>query len=284
LNLSSYSAREQVEKRMRVPSARQTHHSTPPKLAIATQRDSLFQQVADRIGVGIASGTIAIGEILPNETDLGRDLRVSRTSYREAVKFLSAKGLVEARQKSGTRVAPRSKWNVLDPDVLRWSLHNLNSETFVRDLFELRRFIEPNAAKLAAERRTDVQLEVIAMALDGLETREPYSEAHIESDLAFHTAILDAAGNSAVLCLRSVIETTLHWSMRLQNGKERGAFTMSMADHRRVYEAIANRDGDMAHTVMTTLVLVALADTREALARGLKAKSNAVASPQKAAE
>jgi GntR family transcriptional regulator, galactonate operon transcriptional repressor len=261
------------DKRMTSPTAprkRQTKLSEPPaKIA----RDSLFQQVADRLGIGIVAGHFAIGELLPNESDLGRDLRVSRTAYREAVKILSAKGLVEARPKSGTRVAPRERWNILDPDVLRWSLHSLGSDMFVRDLFELRRFIEPNAAKLAAERRTDVQLMAIAGALQGLETREPYSDAHIEADLAFHAAIFDAAGNQAVSCLKSVVSATLHWSMRLQNGKQRGAFTTSMADHRRVYEAIAAQDGDRAHSVMTTLVLDALADTRAELCKYREVKT-----------
>jgi GntR family transcriptional regulator, galactonate operon transcriptional repressor len=260
---------------------RTTRRVEPLAMPPATPRDSLFQQVAERIGANIVSGTFEIGALIPNESDLGRDLKVSRTAYREAIKFLSAKGLVEARPKSGTRVAPRANWTMLDPDILRWSLQTANSDAFVRDLFELRRFIEPNAAKLAAERRTDAQLAAIASALHGLETREPYSESHIESDLAFHTAIFDAAGNSAVSCLKSVVQTTLHWSMRLQNGKARGAFTTAMADHRRVYEAIANRDGDMAHSVMTTLVLDALADTRAELVRRQKTVAGTVAEQAK---
>jgi GntR family transcriptional regulator, galactonate operon transcriptional repressor len=227
-------------------------------------RDSLFQQVADRLGIAIVAGEFSSGALLPNESDLGR---VSRTAYREAIKILSAKGLVESRPKSGTRVALRERWNVLDPDVLRWSLHSLGSDMFVRDLFELRRFIEPNAAKLAAERRTAQQLVAISNALVGLETREPYSDAHIEADLSFHTAIFDAANNQAVSCLKSVVSATLHWSMRLQNGKQRGAFATAMADHRRVFEAIAAQDGDRAHSVMTTLVLDALSDTRAELAK-----------------
>jgi GntR family transcriptional regulator, galactonate operon transcriptional repressor len=256
----------------------------PLAMAKAAPRDSLFQQVAERIGAGIVSGAFEIGSLIPNESDLGRDLKVSRTAYREAIKFLSSKGLVEARPKSGTRVAPRAQWTMLDPDLLRWSLQTANSDAYVRDLFELRRFIEPNAARLAAERRTDPQLAVIATALHGLETREPYSESHIEADLAFHTAIFDAAGNSAVASLKSVVQTTLHWSMRLQNGKARGAFATAMADHRRVYEAIAKRDGDMAHAVMTTLVLDALADTRAELARRQTAAARGAAFTPTAAE
>jgi GntR family transcriptional regulator, galactonate operon transcriptional repressor len=267
--MSSNSARELSKKRMPTPTktTASTADETAPLPKVA--RDSLSQQVAERLGIGIVTGKFDIGALLPNETDLGRDLRVSRTAYREAIKFLSAKGLVEARPKSGTRVADRAHWNILDPDLLRWSLHSVERDHYVRDLFELRRFIEPNAAKLAAERRTQTQLDAIAAALHGLETRVPYSEPHIEADLAFHNAIFDAAGNSALSCLKSVVGTTLHWSMRLQTGKERGAFATSMADHRRVYEAIAIGDGDRAHSIMTTLVLDALTDTREALARQL---------------
>ncbi len=82
--------------------------------------DRLFGQVAQKLAVAIISGDIGAGALLPNEDDLRADISVSRTAYREAVKILTAKGLVEARPKSGTRAAPRERWNLLDRDVLAW--------------------------------------------------------------------------------------------------------------------------------------------------------------------
>ncbi len=116
--------------------------------------DRLFGQVAQKLAVAIITGAVKAGEVLPDEDDLRSDISVSRTAYREAVKVLTAKGLVEARPKSGTRAAPRESWNLLDPDVLAWHFEADPNEKFIRDLFELRRFAEPAAARLAAQRRT----------------------------------------------------------------------------------------------------------------------------------
>ena len=89
---------------------------------------------------------------------LADEVTVSRTAYREALKFLTSKGLIEAKPKTGTRVRPRGEWNLLDPDILRWSLQAGPSLDFARDLFELRRTIEPEATRLAALRHSDEDL------------------------------------------------------------------------------------------------------------------------------
>ena len=90
---------------------------------------------------------------------------MSRSAYREAVQVLSAKGLVESRPKTGTRVLPRNRWNLLDPDVLAWAFSGEPDIHFVRSLFELRAIVEPAAARLAAERRDKVDLKEMRDAL-----------------------------------------------------------------------------------------------------------------------
>ena len=75
---------------------------------------------------------------------------VSRTALREAYSILSAKALIVARPKIGTRVRPKSDWNLLDPEVLAWHLQATPNEHFVDDLFVLRQMVEPAAAALAA--------------------------------------------------------------------------------------------------------------------------------------
>ncbi len=82
------------------------------------------------------------------------DFGVSRTAYREAVRMLIAKGLVESRPHLGTHVTDRRRWQILDPDVLRWAFHSGPSLSFIQELFELRGILEPHAAELAARRRT----------------------------------------------------------------------------------------------------------------------------------
>jgi len=221
----------------------------------------LFGQVAQKLAVRIISGRVRAGEVLPNEEELRGEISVSRTAYREAVKVLTAKGLVEARPKSGTRVAPRAAWNLLDPDVLSWHFEADPNERFIRDLFELRSFVEPSAARLAAERRTPADLARIEAAYRGMCENPPYAEATIRADLAFHEAVLGASQNSTLQCLASVVTATIQWSLLLKSGDGRDLFIESLPDHAHVLDAILRRDGDLAAARMTGLVIDSLNTT-----------------------
>jgi GntR family transcriptional regulator, galactonate operon transcriptional repressor len=227
----------------------------------ALNADRLFGQVAQKLGRAIVAGHYNAGDLLPNEDDLRAEISVSRTAYREAVKFLTAKGMVEARPKSGTRVAPRDKWNLIDPDVLVWQLSMAPSEEFIHELFELRSIIEPKAAELAAKRYSPEQLERIDQALLTMEQELPYSEISIRADLDFHLAIFEAAGNPALSCLSHVVIATLQWTMLLQSRKSAEAFAGPVRDHRRVRNAIALRNGKVAAAMMHVLIADSLNDT-----------------------
>ncbi len=233
----------------------------PAVTSLSNPSESLFKQVTDKIAISIVSGDLETGALVPTEPEPGSGITPSRSVYREALKYLSAKGLIEAKQRSGTRVSQRSQWNLLDPDILRWALAGRIDEDFVKNLYELRLFIEPNAARLAAQRRTPAQLVQIRHALTGLETHVPYSDAIIQADLDYHSLILDAAGNPALTCLKSVIISTLLWSMRLQKNKMPAHFAVALADHQRVYRAIEEQNGDQAAAFMTSLVNDGLHDT-----------------------
>lgn len=229
--------------------------------------DSLFGQVTHRLAVAIVSGALPAGALVPNEDDLRAEISASRTAYREAIRFLAGKGLIEARPRSGTRVAPRSAWHLLDPDVLRWSLSSAANEGFIRDLFELRGLVEPGCAKIAALRRTSAQLRRIEEAVEGMGVSPPYSEEAMRFDLAFHDAIFDATGNAAIAALKDVVATTLLWSLRLQTDRTLESFKVPLSDHRRLFEAIARQDGEMAEMVSRILVADALRDTLTAFLR-----------------
>lgn len=224
----------------------------------------LFGQVAQKLAVAIISGQVRAGELLPNADDLRAEISVSRTSYREAVKVLTAKGLVEARPKSGTRAAPRQHWNLLDPDVLSWHFEADPNEKFIRDLFELRRFVEPSAARLAAQRRSAGDIARIEAAYRGMVENPPYAEITVRADLAFHEAIFAAAQNAALQCLASAVIATLQWSMLLKTGDE-AAYLASLPDHAHVLEAIVERDGDLAAARMAGLVIDSLNTTLSSL-------------------
>jgi DNA-binding FadR family transcriptional regulator len=226
--------------------------------------DRLFGQVAQKLAVTIITGAVRAGELLPNEDDLRSDISVSRTAYREAVKVLTAKGLVEARPKSGTRAAPRDRWNLLDPDVLSWHFEADPNEKFIRDLFELRRFVEPNAARLAAQRRTPADIARIEAAYRGMIENLPYADATIRADLAFHEAIFAAAQNAALQCLGSAVTATIQWSLLLKSN-DHDTFVQSLGDHEHILLAIVDRDGDLAAARMAGLVIDSLNSTLSSL-------------------
>ena len=87
------------------------------------------------------------GHVLTSEVDFAERNHISRTAYREAIRILAAKGLVESRPKAGTKITDPSRWHILDPDVLAWTFEGEPSQAAIDDLFELRLIIEPAAAE-----------------------------------------------------------------------------------------------------------------------------------------
>ena len=124
--------------------------------------------IARQLGIAIMSGQYAPGEILEGEVLASEQFAVSRTAYREALRILAAKGLLDARPKVGTRINPRSKWNFLDTDVLEWIFETEPDPQILNALFELRDLVEPAAAALAATRRTQAQLVSMRQALEDM--------------------------------------------------------------------------------------------------------------------
>src|SRR5437667_9243664 len=158
-------------------------------------RRGLHGAVVHKIGVQIVSGGLMPGEPVPTEEELTGELAVSRTVLREVVKVLAAKGLVEARPKTGTRVRERNDWNLLDPDVLAWRLETAPDPLFFRDVIEVRRIIEPEAARLAAERATEEQIRELEETFREMEAASDDPDAYLAPDLRFHALILAACRN-----------------------------------------------------------------------------------------
>jgi GntR family transcriptional regulator, galactonate operon transcriptional repressor len=124
-----------------------------------SRKRNLFAHVADELGSRIVRGEIQPGGAFPIEAELGEEFSASRSVIREAVKSLAAKGLLESRTRTGIRVLPPERWNLFDLDVLEWRYMSMPPEAFFRELFEIRRMIEPEAAALAAERGTGPKLQ-----------------------------------------------------------------------------------------------------------------------------
>jgi DNA-binding FadR family transcriptional regulator len=220
--------------------------------------------IAHKLGLAIVSGEYAPGDTLSGEIAFSEALDVSRSAYREAVQVLTAKGLVESRPKAGTRVLPRSRWNLLDPDVVAWAFAGDPDVQFIRSLFELRAIVEPAAARLAAERRDRADLKSMKDALGAMRRHTLATEAGLAADRDFHDAILRATRNDALVVLSASIGAAVNWTTQFKQ-RARALPRDPLPDHIRVYDGIAAGDPEAAGAAMRALVELALEDTRYAM-------------------
>ncbi|MFV0622584.1 FadR/GntR family transcriptional regulator [Sphingomonas sp. ac-8] len=220
--------------------------------------------IAHKLGLAIVSGEYAPGDTLSGEIAFSEALDVSRSAYREAVQVLTAKGLVESRPKAGTRVLPRDRWNLLDPDVVAWAFAGEPDLQLVRSLFELRAIVEPAAARLAAERRERADLKAMRDALASMRRHTLANEAGLAADREFHDAILRATRNDALVVLSASIGAAVNWTTQFKQ-RSRALPRDPVPDHVRVYDGIAAGNPDEAGAAMRALVDLALEDTRGAM-------------------
>ena len=245
-------------RRTRLPKAAST-----PALRIEPER-RINGSIAHYLGTAIVVGEYRPGDLFPGEIEASENLGVSRTAYREAVRTLMAKGLVESRPKTGTRVSDRRKWHLLDPDVLAWVFAGTPDHGFLRNLFEMRMIVEPAAAALAAERRTGGELARMGHALEEMARHGLATAEGQVADQRFHSLILDASRNEMLMALTSTIGGAVHWTT-LYKQRNHALPRDPIPDHRVLFEAIADADAGAARLAMTQLVELALQDTQMSL-------------------
>ncbi len=220
--------------------------------------------IAHRLGIAIVSGHYQPGDVLQTEAEFAEALDVSRTAFRDAIRTLAAKGLIESRPRTGTRVLPRSRWNLLDPDVLIWAFTGDPDRELVRSLFELRALVEPGAAAMAAERRLPTDLKAMRTALAAMARHGLDTEAGRIADRDFHDAMLRATGNDYLITLSSSIGTAVAMTTQFKQ-RWRALPRDPIPDHRNVLDAIADGNAEAARTAMRGLVDLALDDMRRAM-------------------
>jgi GntR family galactonate operon transcriptional repressor len=230
------------------------------------RKRNLFGRTVEELGSRIVRGALKPGQLLL-ESDVCQELGASRTVVREALKSLSAKGLVDTRTRTGTRVLEATHWNLLDLDVLGWRYAAMPRMQFFRELFELRRMIEPSAAALAAERATKADIEAIARAYADMQSAPHESAAAIDADLRFHRAVLAAAHNELLAQMAGVIGAGLLTSFRISSS----SFDVFVPQHGEVLEAIRYGRPPAARAAMEKL----LVSTREFLERELEEPASA---------
>jgi len=221
--------------------------TSPLRNAPARRRGRLGDQVYGKLLEQIVSGRYAVGDRLPGENDLAERFEVSRPVVREALNRLQADGLVTSRQGSGTFVArvPPRQIVKLAPGA---------SIAAILRVFEVRIALEGQAARLAAERRSESELAAIGDALEAMKSAMGSGQSAKEADFAFHRCVAVASGNMTLVeILDGLAETvgagmTVALSITRQGTQQRSARVID--EHVRIYEAIAAAEPDSADLAM----------------------------------
>ncbi len=214
-------------------------------------RRKLYEYIVEEIGLRILKGSYKIGETLPNEDTLSKELDISRGVLREATKVLTQKGLIRTRPKIGTQVTEKSQWNLFDPEVLTWRLQIEGKSTFLKEVTEVRRIIESEAAKYAAERADDEAIERIGDRLDDmlrfLKSPEDYDyETYLAKDMAFHTAVMDASNNELLSQIAFTMRQAVY-TARQSDIQAPDIHLQSMGLHQAICKAIRAHDPQAAY-------------------------------------
>jgi DNA-binding FadR family transcriptional regulator len=223
---------------------------------VKSRSGNLTDHVEGELGRMIIAGEYAPGAVF-QVGDLCTSFSASRTVMREAVRALTAKGLVTSRASIGSIVLPESEWNLSDPDVLNWFMATKGSRlALIREFNDFRLGLEPTAAALAARRGDDNAIAVIQLALERMRAAERGEDDSLDADVEFHVAILRASGNRFFINMRHTIEVALRISIRTTN-RQKAVTGASSVDHAKIYDAIAAKDEVRARHEMETLLLEA---------------------------
>ena len=247
----------------RRPSSKITQVIKPPRLHAAGETlaaryrlRGLGGRLIAGIGAEIVAGQRPPGSMV-REDDVIASYGASRVSVREAIKVLAAKGLVETRQRTGTRVLERSSWNIFDPDVLAW--HDLDAidSRFLAELIELRLIIEPAAAGLAASRADPADVAQLRRAHDAMRSSVHDMERYAQADVTFHMAALAAARNSLLQRFAHTIASFLQASFRVQQQSLRPEQSLEedCALHGCLLDAVAAGKSGAAERIMRQVIL-----------------------------
>jgi GntR family transcriptional repressor for pyruvate dehydrogenase complex len=204
------------------------------------ERRKVYELVAERLAEDIGAGRLKPGDALPTERQLAESLAVGRSSVREALRILESRGLISSAGNGAFVVAePGNPLNA----SLALLVEMLDGD--LRELFEVRKILEVEMAGLAAERRSEEDIERMGRAIEAMEEGIGSADQYIAGDLEFHQAVVEATGNriarSMMHAIRDVMRLALQSIYRIPGSPER-----SMRQHREILEAVVAGRADEA--------------------------------------
>ncbi|MFN3228598.1 MAG: FadR/GntR family transcriptional regulator [Asticcacaulis sp.] len=208
-------------------------------------KHGLTHAILNTLGSEIVSGVYSAAHPFPIEAQQCTRFHASRSVMREAIKMLTAKGLLASKPKYGTWVTPEDQWNLLDPDVLRWLLERDLPIDILVEFTEIRMAIEPLAARLAIARATTAQKQALRDAVAAMEAAEKGLGDPLQTDIDLHIAVLNASNNRFLIQHRDLVQTALTFSIRLAN-RMKSVPIADVAEHRKIVDGICNGDEALA--------------------------------------
>ena len=192
------------------------------------------------------------GEKLPNENELSEELKISRTTLREAIRILATHGILEIQRGKGTFVKKDFKGDNIE-EISSLSKIKANA----KDLYEMRLIFEPEAAYLAVERASDAEIKRILSLGEEIEEYIKLGKDRTEIEQAFHKSIAKATHNEFMNKLMPVIYQAIDKGVALSEKKET-AVKDTITDHRMIMDFIKNRNAEGAKSAMKIHILHAI--------------------------
>lgn len=209
---------------------------------------NLTFSIVEDLGAAIVSGKFAKKKSFPIEAELCVQYGASRSVVREAVKMLTAKGMLASRARQGTWIQPEEEWNLFDADILGWVLAHQQSSGLRQEFGEVQMTVECTAAALAAVRGSFPEKSAIERALTRMHAAAAGEGDPLKACIAFHVAVLQASGNRFLVQFRHLIETTL----QIVGPSAKGV--LDVEGHRKVCHAIVAADADAAYRYTRELI------------------------------
>jgi DNA-binding FadR family transcriptional regulator len=235
---------------------------TPKKAEEISPSQSLADRITISLREDIAKGRYAAGGQLPPSKDLAESYGVSITVVREAFSRLKADGLIASRQGKGVFVAADG---MARPFRL---VKSGGAPRALLEVFELRMGIEVQAASLAAERRTNRDLQQMAKFLKIMKPSRTSFEEGLAADIEFHRAIAVATRNSLIVSFVEFLQPHLREAIalaRTTSAKQRETEIAAYQEHCDIYEAIAAGDKRRASTAVRNVLEGSLRRLRNSL-------------------
>jgi DNA-binding FadR family transcriptional regulator len=225
-------------------------------------RQRVSAQVSEHLERMILQGEIPEGSRLPSEKELGTHFGVSRNAVREALKSLEERGLVRIRNGRGAYATAPSD-GVVRAAIARYVQSRLTPDS-VAEFYQFREVLEGSAARIAALRAGERDLQLLARALQTMETNEGDVEQWMEGDIAFHRALIGATHNPFLMTVLEPVIDCLRDAIKASFDSE-GA-RAGLICHAAILEGIRDQDPGRAHAAM----LATLSDSIERVRRSLQ--------------